>query len=226
MSVASQSFQDYEHIIIDDGSTDETRRVLERALLQFDNLYVAYQQRSERVIARNYGMNVVDGEWLWWLDSDDALDPMALQTVAMHIEDNPTVDLFTCGRIEHGLWWVDGREVGIIWSKARDVYVPPVTLPGSNRVHDHFPSGKLGTGQFIFSRAAFERVGPMPAWENHLQIADGVDDWLGYKTGYSAEKKWAGNPWGDDWAYFRALTLYYLVHPIHAYLYIEYRRGG
>ncbi len=64
----------------------------------------------------------------------------------------------------------------------------------------------------------------MPAWKDHLAIADGVDGWLGYETGYSAAKKWVGNPNGEDWAYYRALTMHYQAHPIDACLYIHYVR--
>ena len=77
---------------------------------------------------------------------------------------------------------------------------------------------------FVFHRECYENIGPMPHWKDHLAVADGVDEWLGYETGYSGDKKWVGNPFGDDWAYFRKLTQFYRVHLIEACLYIQYLR--
>jgi hypothetical protein len=64
----------------------------------------------------------------------------------------------------------------------------------------------------------------MPGWKTHLDIADGVDEWLGYETGYSGDLRWVGNPFGDDWCFHRKLTMHYQAHLIDVCLYVHYVR--
>ena len=85
-------------------------------------------------------------------------------------------------------------------------------------------SGRIGTGMFVFRKACLDRTGYLPAWRDHKQLADGVDEWLGYETGYSYAKKWVGNPHGEDWALYRALSMHFKSHAIKACLYIHYVR--
>jgi glycosyltransferase involved in cell wall biosynthesis len=206
LSVQSQTFRDYEHIIIDDGSTDGTEA------------YVNLQG----VIARNAGMQASTGDWLTWLDSDDALDQEYLATLAYNINQSPDVRLWVLGVIYHGMTKdASGRHVCPKWTKLRHPWLPPLNCDGA---HDHFPSGKIGTGMFVFHRECYQKIGPMPPWKNHNQIADGVDEWLGYETGYSSAKRLCGNPHGDDWTFIRHLSMYYRIHLIHACLYIQYVR--
>ena len=68
-SVIDQTFQNWELIIIDDGSTDNTKDVV----LSFDDIRIkyVYQKNQERSIARNNGIKRAKGIWICFLDSDD-----------------------------------------------------------------------------------------------------------------------------------------------------------
>jgi glycosyltransferase involved in cell wall biosynthesis len=71
-SVLSQTFLDYELIVVDDGSTDDTKDVL----LRYEGrIKYIYQPNSGVGAARNAGVRCAVGEWLAFLDSDDTWLP-------------------------------------------------------------------------------------------------------------------------------------------------------
>ena len=177
-----------------------------------------------RVVARNVGMKAAKGEWITWLDSDDAYDAEYLNTFSHNIQHNPDASLWVCGVVMHGMVKDDKQHICPKWTKLRHAWTPPLNEEGDYPVHAHFPSGRVGTGMFVFKRECLEKTGVMPDWGNHNQVADGCDEWLGYETGYSSAKRLVGNPWGDDHVFFRKLCMFYRVHIIEACLYIHYVR--
>ncbi len=70
-SVINQSDQDWEVLIIDDGSKDNTKEALE-AFLSDSRIHYYYQKNSGVSIARNNGINRAQGQYIAFLDADDA----------------------------------------------------------------------------------------------------------------------------------------------------------
>ena len=70
-SVAEQTVPVYEHIIINDGSTDGTARVLEELKETYPNVHLITQKRKGAAIARNQGIDHAKGKYIAFLDSDD-----------------------------------------------------------------------------------------------------------------------------------------------------------
>lgn len=232
-SVARQVYQDWECIVVDDGSYDTTTALFAPGG-QFSNEvhfgYILHEQRQGRVIARNTGMAAATGEWICHLDSDDVYDPMYLATVAYNIEQSPDAFLFVLGVVVHGMIGERNNRICPAWTKIRKAWIPPMD---SNGCHQLFKSGKVGTGGFVFRRECLDTVGYLPEWQHPDHIADGLDEWLGFEfgtTGYGSGRRGGdarghvGNPWGEDHALFQKLCLHYLAHPIHAALYVQYLR--
>ncbi len=71
LSVLSQSYKDFEIIVVDDGSTDNTKQTIEE--LNNNQIKYFYKKNEERSIARNYGADNANGEYLIFLDSDDEM---------------------------------------------------------------------------------------------------------------------------------------------------------
>jgi glycosyltransferase involved in cell wall biosynthesis len=75
-SVLAQTYRDFEVILVDDGSTDNTRDVLRKYDGQITYLYQDTQGRSK---ARNTGIGMATGEYIAFLDSDDVWLPHKLE---------------------------------------------------------------------------------------------------------------------------------------------------
>ena len=80
VSILSQSYQNFELIIVDDGSTDETATLL----LQWSDPRIRYfhTENGERGAARNFGTSKARGKYINFFDSDDLVYPHHLETAA------------------------------------------------------------------------------------------------------------------------------------------------
>ena len=88
-SVLEQTLSDYEIIVVDDGSTDNTREVV-RSFSDKRIRYV-YQENRGRSSARNHAIGLAQGEYVAFLDSDDLFMPTKLEKQVACMEKNPNV---------------------------------------------------------------------------------------------------------------------------------------
>jgi glycosyltransferase involved in cell wall biosynthesis len=167
-SVRAQSLADWELILVDDGSTDETFTTLCRAAAD-DRRILAYRQQNAGIgAARNYGAAqcAPESRYLFFLDDDDALEPDALARMSAYLEQHPDVGLLACQyqRIDAA-----GRKYG---RAKRSRWKPsffgiPRPLLAAER-ETPFVTFYCGTGQGPFAmyrRSVFERAG---GWETSL----------------------------------------------------------
>ena len=81
-SIIAQTYENWECIIVDDGSTDNTLEILGKYRKK-DNRFRYYQRPQDRLqggnAARNYGYEQSTGEYIQWFDSDDLMHPLKLQ---------------------------------------------------------------------------------------------------------------------------------------------------
>ncbi len=82
-SVSSQTFSDYEIIVVDDGSTDDTKEVIHA--LNDPKIRYFYKANEERGVARNFGASQALGDYLIFLDSDDEMKQDHLSSIEAFI---------------------------------------------------------------------------------------------------------------------------------------------
>lgn len=105
-SVLAQSYQDFELIIVDDGSTDNTKELLAQYIQENKVIYL-YQENGGVSKARNYAVSKAKGQWISFLDSDDAWLENKLELQVRYIESHPETKLI------HGeeIWIRNGKRV-------------------------------------------------------------------------------------------------------------------
>jgi glycosyltransferase involved in cell wall biosynthesis len=91
-SVIEQTFSNWELIIVDDGSTDNTKEVV--STFKDIGIRYIYQTNQERSAARNNGTNHSKGQYICFLDSDDYYLPNHLQTFYNYISTNDNSHFF------------------------------------------------------------------------------------------------------------------------------------
>ncbi len=94
-SVLQQTFADCELIVVDDGSTDNTKEVVES--YSDKRIRYVYQQNAERSEARNNGIKNACGKYICFLDSDDYFLPMRLELLfrALQKQNFPVAAFYT-----------------------------------------------------------------------------------------------------------------------------------
>ncbi|GAQ77848.1 hypothetical protein KFL_000040480 [Klebsormidium nitens] len=127
-SVVSQTFEDWEIILVNDGSTDDSADVisqLEQRLAPAHRVRVVTKANGGLADARNAGVHVAAGEWILPLDADDMIEKTFLEKAFSVIEANRTVNLVIADFRGFGDW-------EYVWG------IPPFSaedLPYTNMFH-------------------------------------------------------------------------------------------
>ena len=103
-SVFAQTYTNYEVIVIDDGSTDNTEDVVSKLLAEqpetADKVRYIKQANAGVSAARNHGIFEASGEWIAFLDSDDLWFPEKLEKQMAFLDEHPTAGA-VCGLTYH-----------------------------------------------------------------------------------------------------------------------------
>lgn len=190
-SVFAQTYTDYELIVVDDGSTDESASIVETMLCEAMRLQ-GYKARQEdgkaedalpnRLIAqspnrflkqknagvsaaRNSGVAQASGEYIAFLDADDWWEPIYLERMAQLIEDYPKAGLYACNYV----YYKPGKT-----HVALNIPTGYINYPKAYYESEAMP---VWTGATIIARAVFDEIGGFP-----LGIKLGEDFLLWAKT--------------------------------------------
>ena len=85
-SILNQTFQDFEIICVDDGSTDKSLEILQEYKRKDDRFVILQQRHSGAGSARNNGIRLAAGKYIQFLDSDDYFEPTLLEEMFDHAE--------------------------------------------------------------------------------------------------------------------------------------------
>lgn len=164
-SVLSQTFTDFELIIVDDGSVDETRKIQE--IYQHRVKYI-FQENRGVSSARNKGIMLSNGEYICFLDSDDMWKKDKLETQVNFMDKNK--DFLVCYTDE--IWMRNGVRVNPMKKHKKH----------SGMIYDKcLPLCIISPSSAMMKREIFDKVG---YFDENLPVCEDYDLWLRISKDY------------------------------------------
>lgn len=106
-SVIKQSYQNFELILVDDGSPDACPDICDSYAKKDRRIQVVHKENEGLSQARNTGLERAKGKYIFFLDGDDYMAKGAMEKIAQILEENPSIDMLTS---PHKSIDKDGRE--------------------------------------------------------------------------------------------------------------------
>lgn len=94
-SLVSQTYQDIEIILVDDGSDDKSGNICEICAKQDDRIRVIHQEKQGVSVARNRGIDEAKGEWIIFVDADDWVDTQMCMELNCVLRNDIDICFFT-----------------------------------------------------------------------------------------------------------------------------------
>lgn len=148
-SVLQQSFTDYEIILVDDESPDDCSKLCDEYAQKDEKIKVFHKKNGGLSDARNFGIRQVKGEYITFIDSDDAIAPNTLQHIMDELTTYPQVDILEYPILER----VGNKHKEHLLTFAPKVYQNPIDYWLAERTYLHtYACNK------VFKRNLFEKV--------------------------------------------------------------------
>jgi glycosyltransferase involved in cell wall biosynthesis len=125
-SVQNQNYPNFEHILVDDGSTDKSENLI-KSISDNRIRYIKLPENKGSNIARNIGINAARGEVIAFLDQDDLFHPDKIRKHTKYLDMHSEVGLTYNGRFEF---------IGKI-NNIRNIWIPPEKLDLENITSSH-----------------------------------------------------------------------------------------
>lgn len=171
-SVLNQTYQNYEIIVFDDGSTDDTKSVIQ-PYIESGKIKYIYQENMGPGAARNRGIEIAEGDYVAFLDADDVWLPNFLEQSVNTLSQN-----IHAGFVYSGNYFVDENR------KEIPNYIRKNVFKRGNVCLDLFCNHFIMTPSVLIKKECFKKTG---SFDENLMVGEDYDFFLRLTYLYDAE---------------------------------------
>lgn len=190
-SIAAQEYKHWECLVIDDGSTDDTRSVAERYVQQDERFSYYYQSNAGLSAARNKGIFLAKGVWIQFLDADDLLSADKLSVQLAFIKKSRDKD------IVYSDYHLVDAEAKTSWSTEKTNWIEMRHPPFEEFLHYWEKGFSIPIHCFLFRKNCFDRWGA-------FDVSLPTHEDLGLNLNFSLA--------GAKYGLIKKVTAFYRVH--------------
>ena len=174
-SLINQTYDNWEAIVVNDGSTDETPEVMKRYAEKDSRIRIFHKENGGCASALNEGLRNVQGEWICWLSSDDLFEPEKLSVHLQAIKQKPEIKFF------HTYFYHLDDETGVKTPIQLDLNesIPPIELEVLRFFRMNYPNGI----SIAIHREVFEHMG---YFNEKYRYGQDFDMWLRISAHYKS----------------------------------------
>ena len=167
-SLCRQTYAEWECVVVDDGSTDDTGEVVARFALREPRVRYVRQENRRQAAARNNGIRHARGQYFQFLDADDLLEPEKFARQVDLLEAHPEIDI-----AYSNVRYFDADEPAALRrSNASDEpWMPEISGAGTTLLAALVRNNIMPVNSPLLRRSAVEEVGPF------AEALTPVEDW-------------------------------------------------
>ena len=168
-NIQEQTLEEWECIIVDDGSTDNTRQIIEEFKKSDNRIKYIHQENMYQAAAKNAGLKVCSGKYIQFLDADDLLESRKLERQFYFLEEHQYVDI-----VYGNTRYFPSEELDARWyfmNKNDPPWIPEISGSGEKVISTIVNNNFLTINSPLIRKSVFEDVG---SFDEDLKL---VEDW-------------------------------------------------
>ncbi|MBN1974914.1 MAG: glycosyltransferase [Sedimentisphaerales bacterium] len=166
-SLINQTYENWEAVVVNDGSTDETAEILNHFSQRDQRIRVFHKTNGGVSSALNEGLRNARGKWICWLSSDDLFEPDKLKIHLEAIKENPQIQIF-----HTNYYIIDGRTNCRLPAKSdMKSFIPPENLQVLKFFEINYYNGiSIAVHRDVFGQAGY--------FNENFRYGQDFDMWL------------------------------------------------
>ncbi|HEX6624955.1 MAG TPA: glycosyltransferase [Pyrinomonadaceae bacterium] len=173
-SLRAQTYPDWECVVVDDGSTDDTEEIVARVAAADPRVRYLRQRNRRQAVAKNKGLADARGVYVQFLDADDLLEPRKFERQVEYLERHPEVDL-----VYGDMLYFDAddpsRRTRRLEAEAGGAWMPEVSGRGSEVLVPLLRNNIMVINSPLLRRGVVADVGP---FDERLPPVEDWDYWI------------------------------------------------
>jgi glycosyltransferase involved in cell wall biosynthesis len=169
----AQTYVNWECIVVDDGSTDDTAERVSRFMEQDARFKFLRQENARQAAAKNNGLQNSAGEYIQFLDADDLIEPQKFEQQVEYLEAHPEVDI-VYGSMRYFKTEVPDERLYWVWGENKP-WMPETSGSGREVLTALVRQNIMVINSPMIRRRVVDAVG---LFDNKLPPAEDWDYWL------------------------------------------------